>query len=211
METVTPFGKIFIFRKYLMAITGILWYAFLAIHLLGNLKILVGAQSFNHYAHWLEDNPLLLYAEIFLVVTFALHAFQGIYLFSSKIKNKRVTRYAVERREKKTPKYWMIASGVVLLGFIIMHLLNFRFAPKTDSLFEQVVVLFHIPIYVVAYCTTMVFLCSHLYHGVASSMQTLGITFPRQPQRLKQICLAYAVAISTGFFIIPLYVLFCVH
>src|SRR4029453_8178950 len=41
--------------KILMAVTGILLVLFLFAHMAGNLKIFVGAESFNHYAHWLRD------------------------------------------------------------------------------------------------------------------------------------------------------------
>ena len=41
--------------KSAMAISGLLWVAFVAIHLFGNLKVFQGADSFNHYAAWLRE------------------------------------------------------------------------------------------------------------------------------------------------------------
>jgi succinate dehydrogenase / fumarate reductase, cytochrome b subunit len=41
-------------KKSLMAVTGILLVLFLVLHMLGNLKIFMGAESFDHYAHWLR-------------------------------------------------------------------------------------------------------------------------------------------------------------
>ena len=40
--------------KILMAVTGLLLVGFLFAHMAGNLKIFVGAESFDHYAHWLR-------------------------------------------------------------------------------------------------------------------------------------------------------------
>src|SRR4051812_50125268 len=47
--------------KILMAGTGALLVLFLFAHMAGNLKIFVGAEAFDHYAHWLRDlgTPLL--------------------------------------------------------------------------------------------------------------------------------------------------------
>jgi len=38
-----------------MAVTGVVWAAFVAIHLFGNLKIFQGPEAYNHYAHWLRE------------------------------------------------------------------------------------------------------------------------------------------------------------
>ena len=40
--------------KLFMAVTGFLLIAFLFAHMAGNLKVFVGAESFDHYAHWLR-------------------------------------------------------------------------------------------------------------------------------------------------------------
>ena len=40
--------------KVTMAVTGLLWAAFVLIHLYGNTKVFFGADSFNGYAHWLR-------------------------------------------------------------------------------------------------------------------------------------------------------------
>ena len=40
--------------KVLMAITGLIMVGFLLMHMYGNLKVFLGADAFNHYAHWLK-------------------------------------------------------------------------------------------------------------------------------------------------------------
>jgi succinate dehydrogenase / fumarate reductase cytochrome b subunit len=44
-----------------MAVSGVLLIFFLFAHAAGNLKIFVGAEDFDHYAHWLRQlgTPLL--------------------------------------------------------------------------------------------------------------------------------------------------------
>ena len=42
-------------KKYVMAITGIVIMGFVFFHMLGNLKMYLGAEDFNHYAEWLRE------------------------------------------------------------------------------------------------------------------------------------------------------------
>ena len=61
----SPIGK-----KMGMALTGLILYGFLVGHLTGNLLLLKddGGRSFNAYSDFLINHPLLIPAEIFLVV-----------------------------------------------------------------------------------------------------------------------------------------------
>src|SRR5262245_58384923 len=42
-------------KKYVMAITGIVWIGFVIMHMLGNLKMYLGAADFDHYAEFLRE------------------------------------------------------------------------------------------------------------------------------------------------------------
>ena len=41
-------------KKFLMAITGIIGYLFVIAHMVGNLKIFLGADALNHYSAFLR-------------------------------------------------------------------------------------------------------------------------------------------------------------
>ena len=41
-----------------MAVTGLIMIAFLLMHMYGNLKAFMGAEAFDHYAHWLKSDIL---------------------------------------------------------------------------------------------------------------------------------------------------------
>ena len=43
-----------VFKKIVMAVSGILMLLFLIAHMIGNLHVFQGAQSFNHYSEWLR-------------------------------------------------------------------------------------------------------------------------------------------------------------
>ncbi|NIT32619.1 MAG: hypothetical protein GTN45_00955, partial [Xanthomonadales bacterium] len=39
-------------KKAVMAVTGIILFGFVLVHMLGNLKLFLGPESLNHYAEW---------------------------------------------------------------------------------------------------------------------------------------------------------------
>jgi len=41
-------------KKWIMALTGIMLMGFVLVHMIGNLKMYVGAEDFNHYAEFLR-------------------------------------------------------------------------------------------------------------------------------------------------------------
>ena len=71
----------------------------------------------------------------------------------------------------------------------------------------MVVVGFRNPLVVLFYVISMTLLCSHLSHGVASIFQTLGLRSKNAQGLIKQISLAYSLAIWAGFISIPISVL----
>ncbi|HEX9257970.1 MAG TPA: hypothetical protein VF855_00435, partial [Acidimicrobiales bacterium] len=42
-------------KKYVMAVTGIIWMGFVLFHMVGNLKMYLGAEDLNHYAEFLRE------------------------------------------------------------------------------------------------------------------------------------------------------------
>jgi succinate dehydrogenase / fumarate reductase cytochrome b subunit len=59
----------------------------------------------------------------------------------------------------------------------------------------------------VAYIVVMAGLCFHLYHGVWSAMQTLGINHPRFNRYRRPFALAVAGVVFVGFITTPVAVL----
>src|SRR3954454_18347946 len=43
-----------VFKKVVMAVSGIIMLLFLIAHMIGNLHVFQGAESFNHYSEWLR-------------------------------------------------------------------------------------------------------------------------------------------------------------
>ena len=61
-------------KKFIMAITGMALFLFVAMHLLGNLQIFLGPEALNRYGHFLQSNPEIIWpARIGLLLMVALH------------------------------------------------------------------------------------------------------------------------------------------
>ena len=43
-----------VFMKQLMAVSGLVFVIFLLFHSYGNLKMFLGQEAYDHYAHWLK-------------------------------------------------------------------------------------------------------------------------------------------------------------
>jgi succinate dehydrogenase / fumarate reductase, cytochrome b subunit len=204
-------------RKYIMAITGLIWSGFVAAHMAGNMLIFVGAEAYNKYGHAIVNNPFIYVAEAALVITILGHAFNGVSLWLRN-QNTKPQKYAVTPKGVKGASLaskTMVYSGSITLVFIILHLITFKYGPvyQVDygngpirDLHRLMVEVFQTPAYVAWYLACLVLVGLHLYHGFSSSFQTLGINHPRYNTAIKKLGMAYGVIVAAGFISQPLYV-----
>ena len=68
--------------KLLMGVTGLLLFGYLLLHLVGNLLVFAGQDTFNHYSHALISNPLVAPAEIALLLLFLLHIYKAVVMWT---------------------------------------------------------------------------------------------------------------------------------
>lgn len=204
--------------KLLIAFTGLGLVVFLIGHLAGNLLFLVGPDAFNQYSHSLVSNPLIYVIELGLLGVFVLHIGKAAAGFISN-KAARPEAYAVKRWAKtKNPasrkslaSTTMILTGSITALFVVTHLATFKFGryyETTDGvrdLYRLQLEVFSSPAYVVFYMLTMGVIFFHLWHGLASALQSLGISHPQWTPRLLVAGRALSAAIGGGFFIIPIY------
>ena len=203
-------------KKQIMALTGFGLVGFTATHLLGNLLIFFGADVFNLYAYKLTSNPLIYVAEAGLIAMFLLHLFLAVVL---KVQNSaaRPHGYYVKVRTGRG-ETWASATmpytGIILLVFIILHLLNFKYGtnyPTTvdgvemRDVFKTVVEYFANPFYVAWYVIAMLALGLHTSHGVQSVFQTWGFNHPKYTPVVQTLSLAYGLFVAAGFSILAIY------
>ncbi|MCB0361924.1 MAG: succinate dehydrogenase cytochrome b subunit [Bdellovibrionales bacterium] len=204
-------------KKYWVALTGMGLSLFVLAHMLGNMLILVSPQKYNLYGHAMVNNPLIYPAEVGLVVLFFTHLLLAVRLTIANKKARPVT-YAVSATELKSTSLVaksMWAQGFLILAFTVLHLITFKYGTEyvvdygglvVRDLHRLVVEVFSQPLYVAWYVVCLIALGFHLSHGVASSIQTLGIHHPRYQERIKKFGLVYGLLVMIGFLSQPLYV-----
>ncbi len=199
--------------KVLVAITGICLFLFLISHLAGNLLVFVGPAMFNEYSHKLVSNPIIWIAEAGLLAVFVTHVWKAV---TNYLKNRgaRPVRYTMTRNaggpSRKSPaSSTMIVTGLVTLVFVVLHLKTFKFGPYYEiegvrDLYRLEVEVFSNPLYVAFYVACMVLIGFHLWHGVGSSAESLGIDHPRRTPFILKFSKVMAVILAGGFLIIPI-------
>ncbi len=207
-------------QKFVMGITGLLLCGFLVAHLAGNLLLFAGEDLFNEYANKLHAQwELLIVAETGLLVLFLTH----IYLaFATTIGNARARdeQYAV--KQPKVPgrivgaNTWMFASGAVILGFVLLHLVDLRLGMeginlrgleyKKDSPFDSTVMVLSNPVSRVVYTIAAIILGIHLSHGFFSAFQSLGLNHPKYTPLIKLVGQIFAIIIAVGFASLALFI-----
>lgn len=207
-----------------MAVTGLVFIAYLVLHMYGNLKVFAGQDAFDDYAHHLRTfgEPILPYAgllwviRVVLLVSLAVHAFAAFKLWARAAgarSHKYVMKKAVVSSLSSRTMRW---GGIAILLFVIFHILQLTTRTITpggdsDSPYQRMVNGFSGDTWWVAviYLLAMVALAMHLRHGVFSAAQTLGYTSNPAAQRRFNIA-GYVVAtvVAGGFALVPLSILF---
>ena len=213
-------------KKFIMAITGLALFLFVAMHLVGNLQIFLGPEALNRYGHFLQSNPEIIWpARIGLLLMVALHIWSAIKL-SAENKAARPIGYA-NAPAPVAASYasrTMLMSGLIIAAFIIYHLLHFtaqvqgvnltgkNFAGLFDSqgrhdVFAMMVTGFRQPLVSAFYVLAMALLCLHLSHGVSAMFQSLGLKNETYAPLIDRFAKVTALVIFIGYISIPLAVL----
>ncbi len=217
-----------VFRKQVIAVTGVVMIGFLVAHLTGNLLIYAGPGAFNAYAEKMAKlGPILWVMRIGLIASVVLH----VYLTLKLVQENRAARrqsYAVNepKGKRSVPAMIMQYTGVLILIFLVLHLYDFTFSNKSgphsvipglsngESLglfgvvwnsfkFTDPLGWIRIPIYLIA--VTGVGL--HLSHAIQSVVQTLGFSHPRYTPMIRVASIAIGALLALGFGMLPVYVM----
>lgn len=207
-----------------MAVSGTVLVLYLVLHMIGNLKIFAGAESFDHYAHSLRTlgEPFVPYRavltaiEVVLVLAVVAHMWSAVSL-ARRASQARPVKYQAKKKSHAQgyATHTMRWGGVIIALFVIWHLLDMTFLlvnpGGTDATPYQRVVEGFDPArwYVtIFYVVAMLLVGLHLRHGIWSAFQTLGLRNPRNNAALRALAGAVAAAITFGFLLVPLAVTF---
>jgi succinate dehydrogenase / fumarate reductase, cytochrome b subunit len=204
-------------KKYAMAVSGAVLMLFLFVHMVGNLKLYLGASSLDAYSRWLRTagepalpNETLLWAvRIVLLAAVVVHVHAA---YSLTLVNRRARPEAY-----RSPRDYVAANfasrtmrwtGIIVALFVVFHLLDLTWGTTNPGFragdpYHNVVESFQRWPVAIAYIVANLALATHLYHGAASLFQSIGVLFRRR----HAFAIAFAAVIAIGNVSFPLAVL----
>ena len=192
-------------KKSIMAASGLLLTLFICTHLLGNSISFLGRGAFNSYAERLHSLGVLIYLfELGLLTLFLIHILTGVILYLENL-GARPSRYSVDTSEggRSWGSRTMPYTGVIILVFIIVHLMNFHFTDKSVLIADLVRELLSSPGLAFFYIFSLVALALHLSHGFWSLFQSIGFNHEKYNQLLLKGALAFSILVGIVFTLIP--------
>ncbi len=197
-------------KKQVMAVTGLSFCVFITVHLVGNLTIYAGKDSFLTYVERLHSfESLVIAAELGLIFFALFHIGMGLLLFLGNRKA-RPAPYAVKKSAggqtlgSTTAPY----TGALILIFVIIHLIKFRLVDKT--MMNDFVILSNtfadFGFWTLFYIAGGIVVAIHVSHGFWSGFQTLGLSHPKYMPLIERLGVAFSLVIGIGFASIPVFV-----
>jgi succinate dehydrogenase / fumarate reductase cytochrome b subunit len=211
-------------KKLLNAVSGLALFAFIGVHLAGNLTLFAcdGGKLFNSYAHHLESlGPLLWAAELGLVAIFVLHIVSAVSVRLGG-QSARPEGYAVNATKgDPSKKSWssrsMLVTGILIGAFVVLHVKMFKFGAyyatelhgkEIRDLYRLVAEEFAKAPIAFGYAGIMLLLGLHLRHGFWSALQSLGAMKPTWSPCIYSAGLVFAILLAGGFLVLPLWFYF---
>lgn len=225
MRRVATLYRTTVGKKVMMAVSGLVLCGFVFVHMLGNLKMLAspdatGRYAMDVYAEFLRDfgYPLVPHEGVLWIARLVLLAAVGIHIVAAiqltrASRAARPTGYAKE--EDLSLSYasrTMRWGGAVLALFIVYHILHFTTGQAHGSfvagaVHANFVAAFRSPVVYGVYALAQTALCLHLYHGVWSFFQTLGLNHPKYNHLRRPCAAGVALVVFVGFLTPPTLVL----
>ncbi len=204
-------------RKVAMALSGLFLILFLGQHFTINMTSVFSEKTFNFLSHFMGNNPLVQFIlQPILIFGVVFHFILGfiLQLKNNKSRNVKYISYKGSANASWVSRN-MILSGIVVLSFLGLHFYDFwvpemnykyvKFLPQDpERYYEELVHKFHSPVRVSIYAVSFIFLSLHLFHGFASSFQSVGLN-NKYTRSIKLFTVAFSLVIPAGFIFIAIF------
>ena len=208
-------------KKAIMAVTGVILYGFVIVHMIGNLKIFEGPEGFNAYSHFLRvvgepalpAGTILWIIRIVLTLSLILHVTAAIQLTRIDAAGRPIAYKKIKRTQASFASMTLRWGGTAIFFFVIYHLMHFTIGTVHPQFIEgepyhNVVSGFQLqPLMAGVYLLAVAALGTHLYHGVWSATQTLGLNNRRNDTLFRGLAMLSGIGLFVGFAAIPVVVL----
>jgi succinate dehydrogenase / fumarate reductase cytochrome b subunit len=207
-------------KKAVMAVTGVILFGWIFLHMVGNLKLYMGPLHLNEYAHWLRslgtpampETAALWVTRVLLLlcVVFHIHAAYALTRMNTEARpiGYRNRGYVKASYASRTMRW----GGVIILLFVIYHLLHLTTGDAhhdfvKDDVYRNVVTGFQVWWVAAIYIIANLALGLHLYHGVWAMFGSVGLVNPRFEPWRRNFATAFALIITLANISFPLMVL----
>lgn len=186
-------------KKFVMALTGAGLIGFVVFHMLGNLKLYMGAEDINLYGESLRDlgGKLVPRTHLLWLLRFGLIAMFGLHIHSAytlTMMSRASTSLKYQQNQKFSAANFASRSmrwtGTIVLLYLIWHLADLTWGWTDDrwvrgDVYNNMVYSFQrVPVALI-YIVANIALAIHLFHGMASMMTTLNLNkIPKLGERL---------------------------
>lgn len=205
-------------KKWVMAVSGIILLGFVLVHMIGNLKVYLGAESLDRYAEWLRElgepalprTVLLWIARAVLAGAFVAHIVAAAQLTAMNRRARPVgyrspRDYVAANFASRTMRW----TGVIVALFVVFHLLDLTWGTANPEfvrgeVYDNMVASFRRVPVAIAYIAANVALAIHIFHGAWSLFQTLGWNNPRLNPARRWFAATFAAVIGIGNVSMPL-------
>ena len=201
-------------KKVVMATTGFIVVGWVILHMLGHLGAFAGRDKYNEYAGFLANNPPLLWGQrLVLLGALVLHIHAALSLWSLSSEARPRAYYQRKNLATNAAALTMRYGGIALLTFILYHVLTLTvgvgnaFVFVHGDVYNNLTQALANPIIAILYIVAMGVLGMHLYHGIWSLTQTLGLDHPKYNGLRSGIAAGLTVIIVLGFISVPVSVL----
>jgi succinate dehydrogenase / fumarate reductase cytochrome b subunit len=208
-------------KKWVMALTGIMIMGFVFFHAIGNLKVYLGAQDFNHYGEFLREllvpilprTVTLWLMRLGLITAFALHIHAAATL--TRMNHRAGAGGYQQQRDWQAANAAgrsMRMTGVVIGLFILFHLADLTWGTVNPDfvrgdVYRNFVATFSRPPVALIYIVANLALAMHLFHGAWSMFQSLGVNNPRWNAWRRSFAIGFAGLVAVMNLSFPIAVL----
>ena len=210
--------------KAVMAVTGTVFALFAVVHLVGNLKVFLGPEHLDGYAHWLHEDllaPLVPHGWFIWIFRVTLLACLVAHVWAAVVlrHRARVARGPHRRQGLRSFRSFqarsMLVTGTVLLLFVVFHVLDMTTGTQPVATAEfargeayaNLVHSFQRPVVAAFYLLAIGTLVLHLAHGLWSVVNDLGATGRRLRATGAAVAGIVGLLVLVGNMLIPIAVL----
>jgi succinate dehydrogenase / fumarate reductase cytochrome b subunit len=220
MSWIVSFYRSSIGKKAVMAVTGVFLFGWIFLHMAGNLKVYTGAEHFNAYAAFLitmgapllPNKSALIAVRVLLLIAVYFHIDCAVKL---TLMNRRARPIDYHRRDPQAATYaarTMRWGGVIIILFVFYHLGHLTFGKFHPDFIEHdayhnFVVGFRVWWVSAFYVVANLALGLHLFHGLWSMFNSLGLNHPKLEPWKRIFATTFAAVVTLANVSFPIAVL----